>query len=302
MLLNLPNILTIQKHDRQFSSVGFASMLKPNIFEGTHYKRWQEKCILWLTAMHCYFLAEPRSVGPHTQEEERAWEHADTMFKAAILSVLGDTIVDIYVPLQTRKAMWEALEAKYGVSDASTKLYIMEQFYDYRMVDDRPIVEQAHEIQALTKEHEIFGCVLPDKFVADCIIVKLPPTWTNFATSLKHKRQEFGIAELIGSLDVEEKTRAKDVRGKRVGDWSSRAYLVQKNHPKPQKKKFQQELKQKPTTAVTPLAFKIRPESSYVCPESPHIEQKNSNIRNNAIYSGKYIYNNTYNYQSTRKQ
>jgi len=49
------------------------------------------------------------------------------------------------------------------------------------------------------------------------------------------------------------------------------------------------------------LAFKIRPESSYVCPGSPHIQQKTRNIRNNVIYSGKHIYNNTYKHQSTRK-
>ena len=67
--------------------------------------------------MHCYFIAEPRTVGPHTPDEERAFKHADTMFNAAILSMLGDTIVDVYVPLQTGKEMWDALEAKYGVSD-----------------------------------------------------------------------------------------------------------------------------------------------------------------------------------------
>jgi hypothetical protein len=49
-------------------------------------------------------------------------------------------------------------------------------------------------------------------------------------------------------LDVEEKARAKDIRGKKVSEESSSAHLVQKNQPKPQKKKFQQELKQKPTT------------------------------------------------------
>jgi hypothetical protein len=49
-------------------------------------------------------------------------------------------------------------------------------------------VEQAHEIQTLAKELEIFGCVLPDKFVAGYIIAKLPQAWTDFATSLKHKR------------------------------------------------------------------------------------------------------------------
>jgi hypothetical protein len=135
--------------------------------------------------------------------------------------------------------MWDALEAKYGVSDAGSELYVMEQFHDYRMVDDRSVVEQVHEVQTQAKELEMFGYVWPNKFVAGCMISKLPHTWTDFAISLKHKRQEFGIAELIGSLDVEEKARAKDVRSKKVSEGSSNAHVVQKNHPKPQKKKFQ---------------------------------------------------------------
>jgi hypothetical protein len=44
------------------------------------------------------------------------------------------------------------------------------------MIDDRSVVEQAHEIQSLAKELEVFKCVLPDKFVAGGIITKLPPT------------------------------------------------------------------------------------------------------------------------------
>jgi len=38
--LNFPIFLTFQKREyRQFSSVGFAGLLKPTLFEGTHYKR-----------------------------------------------------------------------------------------------------------------------------------------------------------------------------------------------------------------------------------------------------------------------
>ena len=37
LLLKLSKFLTIQKCDRQFSVVGFAGMLKPDVFEGTHY-------------------------------------------------------------------------------------------------------------------------------------------------------------------------------------------------------------------------------------------------------------------------
>jgi hypothetical protein len=46
--------------------------------------------------------------------------------------------------------------------------------------------------------------VLSDKFVARDIIAKLPPPWRNFATSLKHQREEYFILDLIGYLDVEE--------------------------------------------------------------------------------------------------
>jgi hypothetical protein len=53
----------------------------------------------------------------------------------------------------------------------------MDQFYDYRMVDDRPVVEQAHELQALTKELDNFKCNLLDKFVAGGIIAELLPSW-----------------------------------------------------------------------------------------------------------------------------
>jgi hypothetical protein len=51
--------------------------------------------------------------------------------------------------------------------------------------------------------------VLPDKFIVGGIIAKLPLSWRNFATSLKHKRHEFSVIDRIWSLDVEEKAREK---------------------------------------------------------------------------------------------
>jgi hypothetical protein len=65
----------------------------------------------------------------------------------------------------------------------------------------------------------------------------VPPSWTDFVTSLKHKRQEFSTVELVGTLYVKDKARAKDVKGKKVVEGSSSAYVVQKNRPRPQKKK-----------------------------------------------------------------
>jgi hypothetical protein len=64
--------------------------------------------------------------------------------------------------------------------------------------------------------------------MAGSIIAKLPPSWMDFALSLKHKRQEFSMAELIGSLNIEERARAKDTREK--GIESSSANMLQKKN------------------------------------------------------------------------
>jgi hypothetical protein len=208
--MNLPSFLTIQKREyRQFSSVGFVGLLKPMPFGGTHYKRWRQKTILWLSSMCCFYVVLDQSVGVKNVDEQRAFDHDYTTCKAILPSIIRDSLIDAYVQVPIGKVMWEALKVRYGVSDAGSEVYVMEQFRDYRMVENRFVVEQTHEIHALVKELELFGCAPPDKFVAGCMIAKLPQSWTDFATSLIHKRQEFSTAELVETLDVEDKARAK---------------------------------------------------------------------------------------------
>jgi hypothetical protein len=73
------------------------------------------------------------------------------MFMGALFNIIGDNIVDTYMSFDNGKDVWDALDARFGVSNAGTELYIMEQLYDYKMTDDRPIVDQNHEIQSLAK-------------------------------------------------------------------------------------------------------------------------------------------------------
>nr|ABA91121.1 retrotransposon protein, putative, Ty1-copia subclass [Oryza sativa Japonica Group] len=263
---------TIQKPDRSFSVVGFAAALKPHAFDGSNYKRWKARALLWLTAMQCFYVSRgKRSEPPLSPEEEAKFEASDCLFRGALISVLADNIVDVYMHMPSGKDMWDALEAKFGVSDAGSELYVMEQFYDYKMVDDRSVVEQAHEIQMLAKELENNNCELPDKFVAGGIIAKLPPSWSDFATSLKHKRQEFSVPDLIGSLGVEEKARAKDVRGKKVEGGSS-ANMVQKKNPHAShnNKKVKPDVKPKVATNFKKKGKGKAKGDCFVCGKSGH--------------------------------
>jgi hypothetical protein len=37
--------------------------------------------------------------------------------------------------------LWDALNEKFGVSDAGSELYLMEQLYEYKMVENCSVVE-----------------------------------------------------------------------------------------------------------------------------------------------------------------
>jgi hypothetical protein len=128
----------------------------------------------------------------------------------AVRNVLLDHLFDSMMHIKDAMALWDHLNATYGASDAGKELYIMESFNNYKMVANKLVVEQAHEIQRLAKELELLKYVLPDEFVAGCIIAKLPSSWRNFTISLKHKTQKISVENLIASLDVEEKAWAKD--------------------------------------------------------------------------------------------
>jgi hypothetical protein len=173
----MPKNLTIQKLDccDRLSVTSFAAALKPNAFDGSNYKRWCDRMILWLTAMNIIHVTNGKPE-QFTPEEEQAFMAADNLFRGAVISVLAENLVDFFLTATSGKELWDALETKYGVSNAGSELYVMEQFCDYKMIDDRSVVEQAHEIQSLVKELEGFKCVLPDKFVVGGIIAKLPPT------------------------------------------------------------------------------------------------------------------------------
>jgi len=151
---------------------------------------------------------------------------------------------------------------------------MMEQFLDYMMVEDRSVVEQTHEIHTLVKDLKYYSketqCVLPDKFVVGVIVSKLPPSWRDFATLVNHRRQEFTIDGLIGTIDVEEKARAKDTRGKGVVGASCANFVQKNNSHKNKKKPPQNQTKAKQTTTFK----KKKKGACYVCDSTDHFAAK----------------------------
>jgi hypothetical protein len=184
---------------------GFVDALRPASFPGMHFKRWQARVTLWLTAMGVFWVSNGKLEDQVTAEHEKAYEKANTLFVGAVIRAFLDHLQDVYLHNKTGKDMWDVLNNDNSGSDAGTKLYIIEQYHDYKMVDGKDVVEQAHEIQCMVKELELLKIIVPDEIVVGGIISKLPPSWRDFTTTLKHKITHMSISYLIVSLHVEEK-------------------------------------------------------------------------------------------------
>ena len=81
------------------------------MFEGIHYKRWRVRAVLWFQTMSCYDATLGKPEGEQDAQQAQAFQKMDTLFKAALLSVLGENIVDAYASIDNGKDMWDALEA-----------------------------------------------------------------------------------------------------------------------------------------------------------------------------------------------
>jgi hypothetical protein len=185
LILYHVNSVTIQKPNR-INMAGLSDVLKPERFaRGDNFKRWQTRVKFWLMSMKIWWVIFP--VLPLTEEQHREYELENSTCIGCLLSLVSDQLCDIYIHHTSAHELWDALDRKYAESDAGCELYVNDQYHKYKMVDDRSIMEQAHEIQLLVGELVHFDCVLPGRFMVGGIIAKLPQSWKYFSTSLKHK-------------------------------------------------------------------------------------------------------------------
>jgi hypothetical protein len=74
------------------------------------------------------------------------WEQDDYICEGCICNDVVDSLFDIYQSKSTAKDVWDVLEAKYLLEDATSKKCLVSKFMNYKMINVRPIIEQFHEI------------------------------------------------------------------------------------------------------------------------------------------------------------
>ncbi|XP_077252586.1 uncharacterized protein LOC143891992 [Tasmannia lanceolata] len=92
--------------------------------------------------------------------------------------------------------------------------------------DDKLVVDQVHEIQHIISQVHQQGVNLDDYVIIPSIIDKLPLSWKDFRKSLKYKKEEMTLEELIQTLQVEDESRLRDNKDD-VANQSSKVHMVE---------------------------------------------------------------------------
>jgi hypothetical protein len=215
---------------------------KLDCFDGNNYNRWKEKVEFLLTTLKARYVLDTPC--PNVPAEGATDEQIDVKFKweedgytcwGNILNTFIDPLLDTYAQKKFAREIWEALENKYKIGDFGNKSYLVNNYFDFKMVDDKPILNQVHEIQLIVQQLYYEGIPIDEKLQVGAIIAKLPLTWKDYRKSFKRKGDDLTLEGLQRQLCIEEESRLLD-KLKEKAEMSKSTYVVEidnKNGKKP---------------------------------------------------------------------
>ncbi|KAK3038272.1 hypothetical protein RJ639_029860 [Escallonia herrerae] len=139
------------------------------------------------------------------------WNDDDYFCRNHILSGMTDSFYDQYSKKsKTAKELWDTLKSVYQEEEASSKKFLVSNYMDFKMTDDRLVSVQVREFQLIANDICAAGMVLDENFHVGVIVAKLPPTWKEYCNKLKHKKEDLALDQLMQHLHIEEETRNRE--------------------------------------------------------------------------------------------
>jgi len=114
------------------------------------------------------------------------WIYANKVCRHTLLSVLSNDLYDVYAFYKNAKGIWDSLILKYTVKDIVKQRFVIAKYYRWEMIEGKDIKIQINEYHKLIEDIIIESITLPDEFVFELLIEKLPQSWTNYKQQLKH--------------------------------------------------------------------------------------------------------------------
>jgi len=185
-------------------------------FEGIGLRRWQKMMHFLLTTLKVVYVLNtpyPMETKNESLEETRQrfkFKNDDYIYRSHILNSTSDALFDIYRGTESAKELWEALENKYMTKDALSKNFLVRQFNNYKMVEERSVLDQLHEIQRILSHFKQHKMHMDESIIVSYIVDKLPPSWKDTKITLKHKKEDMSLEDLANHLRIKENLRLQE--------------------------------------------------------------------------------------------
>ncbi|KOM38514.1 hypothetical protein LR48_Vigan03g189600 [Vigna angularis] len=210
---------------------------------------------------------KPDSTIPSNSKLVEEWTYANKVCRHTLLSALSNDLFDVYCSYKEAKDIWDSLILKYTTEDVVRQRFVIGNYYRWEMIEDKDIKTQINEYHKLLEDIKAENILLPDEFVSELLIEKLPPSWTDYKQQLKHRHKQMSLPELITHIIIED-TNRKESATTRAKALSAKTNMVEvKPAPKryeykPDHKKKNNFLKSRPHESKP--TFKRKEIASYV--------------------------------------
>jgi len=78
---------------------------------------------------------------------------------------------------------------KYTAEDVGKQIFVIEKFYQWKMMDNKDIKIQINEYYRLLDDMKAKNINLPKGLVAEILIEKLTNSWSDYKKQVKHKHR-----------------------------------------------------------------------------------------------------------------
>ena len=121
-----------------------------------------------------------------------------------ILNTLLDCLYDLYTSMNSPKEIRNTLEEKYKTEKVGMNKFIIQKYFDYKMLDNISVLDHVHELQILVNKLHDLSINISESFQVGAIIAKLPPSWNNFRKKLLHILEDLTLGQFGHHLQIEE--------------------------------------------------------------------------------------------------
>ena len=171
------------KSDNMALKIINQDVYKLNKFDGSNFTRWKDKMCFMLTVLNVIYVLDSKL--KHIREpsdkdtnkiivNRKKHEEDELVCRGHILGTLSDHLYDMYAHIQYPKENWEALEHKYTAEKRGTDKFLMFKYYKFTMFDNKPILDQVHELLILVSKLCELKIVILDPMIIGAIMAKYP--------------------------------------------------------------------------------------------------------------------------------